>query len=430
MRLATVLTPHGPRAAVPVGGDYVDLHATDPGLPASVKLLLAASPAVRAAAAAAGGAAYLDIFSSKQTAFRLRLDQAVELAIFNSREFQDRREDLYLAALPVTLERFSFAAQAFAAERIIRQSILTDFRPGGPGENWQIGTDIGVSRTFATGGTLIVRLANQIVIDLSGPNPQVSLSNLSLTFAQPLLRGGGYAVTLENLTQSERTLLYAMRSYSRFRNQFYAAIAGQGGTIQGTGGGGGGGAGYTNNPYGLQGLAANLGRGVGANLTASPTGYFNTVLAAATLANQRQNVTTLEQFLKLFRNLNEGGAVTELQVGRVEQNLINSRLTVLTSSRGYLDGLDLLATSKEVELAALRSFFDLLTLRHMTVRNPALSVRGERLAAVEELTPEIAPAHVRALLAAIPADTLIGRRDRAIIGCLLLQPPGPGRWPV
>ena len=293
-----------------------------------------------AAAAAAGGAAYLDIFSSKQTAFRLRLDQAVELAIFNSREFQDRREDLYLAALPVTLERFSFAAQAFAAERIIRQSILTDFRPGGPGENWQIGTDIGVSRTFATGGTLIVRLANQIVIDLSGPNPQVSLSNLSLTFAQPLLRGGGYAVTLENLTQSERTLLYAMRSYSRFRNQFYAAIAGQGGTIQGTGGGGGGGAGYTNNPYGLQGLAANLGRGVGANLTASPTGYFNTVLAAATLANQRQNVTTLEQFLKLFRNLNEGGAVTELQVGRVEQNLINSRLTVLTSSRGYLDGLD------------------------------------------------------------------------------------------
>ena len=33
MRLATILTPHGPRAAVPVGDHYVDLHATDPGLP-------------------------------------------------------------------------------------------------------------------------------------------------------------------------------------------------------------------------------------------------------------------------------------------------------------------------------------------------------------------------------------------------------------
>jgi 2-keto-4-pentenoate hydratase/2-oxohepta-3-ene-1,7-dioic acid hydratase in catechol pathway len=53
MRLATILTPHGPRAAVAVGDRYVDLHATDPGLPTSVKLLLAASPAVRKAAAEA-----------------------------------------------------------------------------------------------------------------------------------------------------------------------------------------------------------------------------------------------------------------------------------------------------------------------------------------------------------------------------------------
>ncbi len=51
MRLATVLTPRGPRAVAAVGDAYVDLHATDPGLPTSVKLLLAASPAVRKAAA-------------------------------------------------------------------------------------------------------------------------------------------------------------------------------------------------------------------------------------------------------------------------------------------------------------------------------------------------------------------------------------------
>jgi 2-keto-4-pentenoate hydratase/2-oxohepta-3-ene-1,7-dioic acid hydratase in catechol pathway len=51
MRLATILTPHGPRAAAQVGDAFIDLHATDPGLPASVRLLLAASPAVRKAAA-------------------------------------------------------------------------------------------------------------------------------------------------------------------------------------------------------------------------------------------------------------------------------------------------------------------------------------------------------------------------------------------
>lgn len=53
MRLSTILTPNGPRAAIPVGDSFVDLHATDAGLPASVKHLLAASPAVRQAAAAA-----------------------------------------------------------------------------------------------------------------------------------------------------------------------------------------------------------------------------------------------------------------------------------------------------------------------------------------------------------------------------------------
>jgi 2-keto-4-pentenoate hydratase/2-oxohepta-3-ene-1,7-dioic acid hydratase in catechol pathway len=51
MRLATVLTPHGPRAAAAAADHYVDLHATDPGLPTAVKHLLAASPAVRKAAA-------------------------------------------------------------------------------------------------------------------------------------------------------------------------------------------------------------------------------------------------------------------------------------------------------------------------------------------------------------------------------------------
>src|SRR5262245_34679371 len=38
--------------------------------------------------------------------FLIKLEQASELALINSREFQARREGLYLSALPVTLERF------------------------------------------------------------------------------------------------------------------------------------------------------------------------------------------------------------------------------------------------------------------------------------------------------------------------------------
>jgi 2-keto-4-pentenoate hydratase/2-oxohepta-3-ene-1,7-dioic acid hydratase in catechol pathway len=51
MKLATIQTPTGPRAALAVSDGYIDLHATDPGLPSCMKALLAASPAVRKAAA-------------------------------------------------------------------------------------------------------------------------------------------------------------------------------------------------------------------------------------------------------------------------------------------------------------------------------------------------------------------------------------------
>jgi integrase/recombinase XerD len=85
----------------------------------------------------------------------------------------------------------------------------------------------------------------------------------------------------------------------------------------------------------------------------------------------------------------------------------------------YLDALPLSATSKKVELAALRRFFDVLTLRHVIVLNPALSVRGERVRTAEGLTPCIPPGDARALLTFIDVSSLIGLRDRAVLACLV-----------
>lgn len=55
MRLATIQTPAGPRAAVQQGEEYIDLHATRPGLPLSVRELLAGGPAALSIAAEAAG---------------------------------------------------------------------------------------------------------------------------------------------------------------------------------------------------------------------------------------------------------------------------------------------------------------------------------------------------------------------------------------
>jgi len=277
----------------------------------------------------AEAADYQRALRSEQRGYRIKLHQAVELGLLNSREFQDRREDLYLAALQVTLSRFNFAAQAFFAEQVFRRSLGREL---GGGELWDINTTAGLSKRLPTGAALLLQLANQVVIDLGSNRPDTAVSQLTLSVLQPFLRGGGLAVNLENLTAAERNLVYAMRSYARFRKIYYVSVAAGGG--------------LTNNPYGLQGLAPNLGRGIGGNLTSPSVGFLQLLQQAAQIANQRKNVAELERLLRLYRAFREGGQQSDLQVGQVEVSMLSSRANLLNGGGGapglrqYLDQLD------------------------------------------------------------------------------------------
>ena len=50
-------------------------------------------------------------------------------------------------------------------------------------------------------------------------------SLLSTSFVQPLLRGAGRSIALEDLTQVERNLLANLRAYAQYRQGFYTQIA-------------------------------------------------------------------------------------------------------------------------------------------------------------------------------------------------------------
>lgn len=50
MRIATIQTPYGPRAAIQLVDEFIDLHGTDSSLPADVRSLLAMEPALRSTA--------------------------------------------------------------------------------------------------------------------------------------------------------------------------------------------------------------------------------------------------------------------------------------------------------------------------------------------------------------------------------------------
>ncbi|MGL4554061.1 MAG: TolC family protein, partial [Gemmataceae bacterium] len=295
----------------------------------------------------------------EERTFLLKLEQAVELGLINSREYQTRREALYLAALPVTLERFAFAPQFFAAETYFRERFGRG-TPEGRINRVRWNSDFGVSKLFSTGGLLLLSFANRTVINI-GAAPTTSVSTISLDLIQPLLRGAGRAVTLEPLTQAERNLLYAVRDYAKFRQEFFVFIAAgqpafipgvQAGVAAVTGGTVGtpgafvpGAAGVVSPLVGVLG-GTQIDPGAGGQQGviqpggATPQGYLSTVGEKATLRNQYRNIEALRKYFNLFQVYLEGGIVNSVQVGQVEQQLLNSINNILTNQANYRTSLD------------------------------------------------------------------------------------------
>ena len=75
--------------------------------------------------------------------------------------------------------------------------------------------------------------------------------------------------------------------------------------------------------------------------------------------------------------------------------------------------------SVKQHLAAIRMLFDYLVLGQVMDSNPATAVRGPRYVVSKGKTPVLSPEEARAILDAIPIDTIIGLRDRALIGTLV-----------
>jgi site-specific recombinase XerD len=70
-------------------------------------------------------------------------------------------------------------------------------------------------------------------------------------------------------------------------------------------------------------------------------------------------------------------------------------------------------------LAAIRMLFDWLVTGHIIETNPAHAVRGPKYVVKKGKTPVLTADEARTLLDAISTDTLMGLRDRALIGVMV-----------
>jgi outer membrane protein TolC len=147
----------------------------------------------------------------------LDLRQALAIAYDTSRDMIDRREVLHLQALSLSSSRHDFAPQL-----AMTLSYLFD----DPADELHQNTSTAsftASQILATGGILTLD-ASTSKGEGEDASPEYG-SFVSVALVQPLLRGGGYAVTHEPLIQAERNLVYAIRDFELFREDFSIDVA-------------------------------------------------------------------------------------------------------------------------------------------------------------------------------------------------------------
>ena len=207
----------------------------------------------------------------------LSLEDALAMAFRNSRTYQNQKENLYLQALSLTLDRHQYTPRFFGGadatligdtrdeQRFSAASQAAQSAPGLVEDIGQLagtpsevlsrysqvvesggraaglhqpdtvivderrvsgGADVGADMLIRGGASIAADLTTNFLRFMTGDPRTATSSALAATIQQPLLRGRGQRVADEALKQAERNMLYALRDFTRFRQEFAVQIAG------------------------------------------------------------------------------------------------------------------------------------------------------------------------------------------------------------
>ncbi len=238
----------------------------------------------------------------------ISLEAALDLAFDHNKEYQAQREQLYLQALSLTLDRYRYTP-IFSARldgsyewdsnnEFVRDAETLLLVPTG-----DVVTDEAFVARGTLGGRWLLRSGGQIALNLTsnftrfvtGDLDQSASSALIGSFTQPLLRGAGSRVAAENLMQAERDLLYQLRNFTRYRQQLSVRVA---------------------------------------------TQYYQVLQTRDTANNNFQGLRAVELSLERERAFQAEGLRTPGQVGRLEQSALQRDLAWERSITRYSNSLD------------------------------------------------------------------------------------------
>ena len=256
----------------------------------------------------------------------LTLDKALATAFKQSREYQTRKEDLYIQALSLSLERHRFDP-IFSGS--VDGTVTWDEETGDDFVNGR--TQFGVQKLMRHGGLIAVGITSNFFQYISGDSEETATSNLIATFTQPLLRGRGHNIAFENLTQAERNLLYEVRDFTRFRKTFTVRVS---------------------------------------------SNYYTVLRNKDTVRNNYYGLESFEISLKRERAFEAEGERTPGEVSRLEQSKLTREALWINSTNRYQESLDefkiLLGLSTDAKI--ILDDTELETISQMGIIMPELNI--------------------------------------------------------
>lgn len=162
------------------------------------------------------------IGAADATGMAISLNEALQVAARNNRDYQSQKEEVFRAALALDLERDAFRP-VFSAP--VEAGFVGQGTAAGNVTNAGESATVGASQRLKQGAAL----TSQIAVDLTQLLTQDGASSLGLladtSFEVPLLRGAGRWIVAEPLTQAERDALYAVYGFERFKRTFAVDVA-------------------------------------------------------------------------------------------------------------------------------------------------------------------------------------------------------------
>ncbi|HNQ35481.1 MAG TPA: TolC family protein [bacterium] len=217
----------------------------------------------------------------------LSLRDCLTQAASRNREYQSRKEDLYLGILDLTYQRYLYRLRYGASGDVVWN------RDGR--ENFTSSLNLNLVKWLATGAELTLNLGQSFLKYLTGDRTKDFQTFASLNILQPLLRGAGRTAALENLTQAERNAVYDIRDFLTYQRDFSVDVAER---------------------------------------------FFNLLLWKNNLENYQTNYRNLSNILARIEMLSEAGRIDPFQVDQARQNEYSAYQRWLSAYNDYQSSLD------------------------------------------------------------------------------------------